>query len=266
VGPSESLALLRRDLGAQGEAWPGPIEWEGRITSTSDTLKDRARDGAGEWTVVLADVQTGGRGRHGARWSSPAGNLFLSVLLRPRWEVGLGVLPLVVGVAVQDALAAFGVTGSLKWPNDVLAGGLKIGGILTEASWSDGRIDSVVAGVGVNVGLRRPDMPPEIAHAATSIWIETGRLPPVAAVAAAVLARLRVWYHALAHEGPDAVVAAWRDRSVAWWGRVVEVHTGDTILRGIARGVDSSGALALELPGGESVSLLAGVARELRVG
>ena len=265
MGPAESLVLLRRDLEARGEAWPGLIEWESRLASTSDVLKERARDGAGEWTVVVADEQTIGRGRHGARWLSPPGNLFLSVLLRPRWEVGLGVLPLLVGVAVKDALAAFGVAGALKWPNDVLAGGFKIGGILTEASWSDGRMDSVVAGVGVNVALRRPELPPEIADATTSIWIETGRLPPVAAVAGAVLARLRVWYHALAQDGPDAVVAAWRDRSVAWWGRVVEVHTGDTILRGIARGVDSSGALTLELPGGESVSLLAGVARELRV-
>jgi BirA family biotin operon repressor/biotin-[acetyl-CoA-carboxylase] ligase len=265
VRPDHSLAALLHDLEARGEAWPAGIEWEPRVASTSDLLKDRAREGAAEWTAVLADEQTGGRGRQGARWLSPVGNLFLSVLLRPRWEVGLGVLPLVVGVAVRDALEVFGVTGALKWPNDVLANGLKIGGILTEASWSEGRIDSVVVGVGVNVGLRKTDMPTDIAEATTSIRLETGRLPPVAAVAAEALARLRVWYHALARDGPDAVVAAWRQRSIDWWGRAVEVHTGDALLRGIARGVDASGALTLELPDGQPVSLLAGVARELRV-
>jgi len=265
VQAADSLAALLHGLEARGEAWPARIEWEPRLASTSDLLKDLAREGAEEWTAVLADEQTGGRGRQGSRWHSPPGNLFLSVLLRPRQEFAFGVLPFLVGVAVRDALESFGVSASLKWPNDVLAQDLKIGGILTEASWSEGRIDSVVVGVGVNVALRRADLPADLADVTTSIRLETGRVPPVPDVAGEVLAGVRVWYHALAHDGPDAVVAAWRERSIDWWGKVVEVHTGESTLRGIARGVDASGALALELPGGRSVSLLAGVARQLRV-
>jgi BirA family transcriptional regulator, biotin operon repressor / biotin---[acetyl-CoA-carboxylase] ligase len=258
---AEALGALRGALGS----WPAAVEWERRLASTSDSLKDKAREGAAEWTAVLADEQTEGRGRQGGRWASPPGNLFLSVLLRPPEDVQLGVLPLLAGVAVRDALLPFGVDGALKWPNDILVGGRKIGGILTEASWSEGRVDSVVVGVGVNVGLRAQEAPEDIRGRATSVWIETQRHAPVWAVAAEVLGAMRLWYHALALDGPDAVVAAWRSRALPWWGRVVEVQSGDEVLRGIARGVESSGALALELPDGRRVSLLGGVARELRV-
>ncbi len=235
------------------------------MSSTSDRLKERARNGAPEWSAVLADEQSEGRGRHGARWVSHPGNLFLSVLLRPQRGAELGVLPLLAGVAVRDSLLPFGVDPALKWPNDILVNGRKIGGILTEASWSEGVVDSVVVGIGVNVGLRGDALPAGLAGQTTSIWIETQRAAPVSAVAAQVLQALRLWYHAFAADGADAVLAAWRSRAVSWWGRVVEVRSGDDVLRGVARDVEKSGALVVELPDGKKVSLLAGVARELRV-
>ncbi len=259
--PRDARTALLGSLGS----WPAPVEWEARLASTSDRLKDRAREAAPEWTVVLADEQSEGRGRHGARWVSRRGDLFLSVLLRPERGAGLGVLPLLAGVAVRDGLLPFGVEPSLKWPNDVLVNGRKIGGILTEASWAEGVVDSVVVGIGVNAGLRGDALPPGLAGQATSIWIETQRPAPVAEVAAQILQALRLWYHALAVDGPDAIVAAWRSRAVSWWGRAVEVRSGDEVLRGIARDVESSGALVMELPDGKRVRLLAGVARELRV-
>jgi BirA family transcriptional regulator, biotin operon repressor / biotin---[acetyl-CoA-carboxylase] ligase len=259
--PRDARAALLGSLGS----WPAPVEWERLLASTSDRLKEWARDGAPEWTVVLADEQSEGRGRHGARWVSRRGDLFLSVLMRPSPGVELGVLPLLVGVAVRDGLLAFGVEATLKWPNDVLVGGRKIGGILTEASWSEGAVDSVVVGIGVNVGLRAHGLPPEIAGQTTSLWIETQRLAPVVAVAAQLLQALRLWYHALAVDGPDAILKAWRSRAVSWWGRVVEVRSGDDVVRGVARDVERSGALVVELADGKTVSLIAGVARELRV-
>jgi BirA family biotin operon repressor/biotin-[acetyl-CoA-carboxylase] ligase len=245
-------------------AWPEPMEWEDRLPSTSDRVRERAREGAPEWTTALADEQFAGRGRQGARWVSPRGNLFVSTLLRPRSDAPLGVLPLLAGVAVRDALLPFGVETVLKWPNDVLVGDRKIGGILTEASWSEGSLDGVVVGIGVNVSLRGAEMPDEIASRTTSLWIETQRLAKVEAVAAEVLLALRLWYHALAREGAEAVVDAWRKRAVAWWGRGVEVRSGDEVVRGVATGVEPSGALTLVLADGRKVSLVAGVARELR--
>jgi BirA family biotin operon repressor/biotin-[acetyl-CoA-carboxylase] ligase len=262
TGAADRLRLLLRDEGVE---WPAEIEHLSALASTSDHLKQRARAGAAAWTVVLADTQTAGRGRQGRRWASPAGNLYLSVLLRPepppaRWSV----LPLAAGVAVAEALAAEGLDARLKWPNDVLVRGRKIGGILAEAASGADGLEHVVVGIGVNVALRPPDLPPDIAETVTCAAEELSRAVDRTRVAAAVLARLAVWYHALAREGPTVVQAAWRERAVDWWGRAVEARSGDRLLRGIARDLDVDGALVLELADGTRARLHSGEVREVR--
>ena len=112
---------LARAAGAR-RAGPAQLEWQPELVSTNDRLKELARAGAPEWTIVLADVQTGGRGREGRSWVSPAGGLYLSILLRPRFAQ-LGVLPLAAGVAVAETAAEHGVLAELKWPNDVRSPG-----------------------------------------------------------------------------------------------------------------------------------------------
>jgi BirA family biotin operon repressor/biotin-[acetyl-CoA-carboxylase] ligase len=256
---------LRALLSARGFEWPAEIEHTTLSPSTNDRLKQRARAGAAEWTVVLADTQTAGRGRQGRRWSSPPGNLYLSVLLRPappsaRWSV----LPLVAGLAVAEALAAEGLEARLKWPNDVMVSGRKVGGILAEATSAGDGLESVVLGIGVNVAVRPPDLPPEVAGAVTCVAEELARAVDRASVAAAVLARLTVWYHALAREGPQVVQAAWRARAVPWWGRAVEAQSGGRRVRGIARDLDEGGALILELEDGTRAVLHSGEVREIR--
>jgi BirA family biotin operon repressor/biotin-[acetyl-CoA-carboxylase] ligase len=263
--PGGVAARLRALLSARGFEWPAEIEHTPLAPSTNDHLKQRARAGAVEWTVVLADAQTAGRGRQGRRWSSPPGNLYLSVLLRPappsaRWSV----LPLVAGLAVAEGLAAEGLEASLKWPNDVMVSGRKVGGILAEATSGGEGLESVVLGVGVNVAVRPPDLPPEVASAVTCVAEELARAVDRTSVAAAVLARLTVWYHALAREGPQVVQAAWRARAVPWWGRAVEAQSGGRRVRGIARDVDEGGALILELEDGTRAVLHSGEVREVR--
>jgi len=266
---------LRGLLKARGLSWSAEIEHLPSVGSTNDRLKQRARAGAPAWTVVVADRQTAGRGRQGRRWSSPAGNLHLSVLLRPdppaaRWSV----LPLLAGVAVAEALAEEGLEVRLKWPNDIVAGtaatsgligcGRKLGGILAEAASSAEGLESVVIGVGVNVAVRPADLPPDVASSVTSIADELGHGIDRLVVAAAVLARLRVWYHALARDGPRVVQAAWRARALPWWGRAVEARSGERHLRGIARDLDEGGALILELEDGTRAVLHSGEVREVR--
>jgi BirA family biotin operon repressor/biotin-[acetyl-CoA-carboxylase] ligase len=95
---------LRRLLAAAGQDWPAPIEHHPRLGSTNELLKERARAGAPEWSVVLAGEQTAGRGRQGRRWVSPPGNLYLSVLLRPPLPRA-SLLPLAAGLAVASILA-----------------------------------------------------------------------------------------------------------------------------------------------------------------
>jgi BirA family biotin operon repressor/biotin-[acetyl-CoA-carboxylase] ligase len=232
-------------------------------TSTNDLMKDRARAGAPEWTVLLADVQTGGRGRHGHTWASAAGNLHLSVLVRPsggaaRW----GLLPLMAGLGVAEGLAACGVETELKWPNDVLVAGRKVAGVLVESATAGGALESAVIGVGVNVASVPETLDPVARGSAASLADFVGA-PDPDAVAAAVLSRIRVWYHRLAAGAEGEMMAAWRARAVPW-GRDVEARSGDEVVRGRAIDVHDSGALVLLLPDGATVLLHAGEVRELR--
>jgi BirA family biotin operon repressor/biotin-[acetyl-CoA-carboxylase] ligase len=252
---------LARALAARGAQSPARLEWQQSLASTSDRLKELAREDAPEWTAVLADVQTGGRGRSGRGWASPAGGLYLSVLLRPRFAHA-GVLPLAAGLAVADAAAEHGADVLLKWPNDVLLGERKLAGVLAEAASAGARIDWIVLGVGVNVGVPSRAFPAELRNDVASL-ADLGPAPEVASVAAAVLDRLRVWYHAAA-SSRAAVVAAWRQRAVAWWGEPVEVRTGGETLRGRLLDVDEEGALLVATGAGRARRVLSAEVVRLR--
>jgi BirA family biotin operon repressor/biotin-[acetyl-CoA-carboxylase] ligase len=227
-------------------------------------MKEQARAGAPEWSAVMADVQTAGRGRHGRTWGSSAGNLHLSLLVRPRGGAAeWGRLPLLAGLAVAEALAEMGVDAALKWPNDVLSAGRKVAGVLVESSSAGGALESAVIGVGVNVSAVPEGLDPAVRTQATCL-AELVAAPDVAVVAAAVLARTAVWYHRLAAGEGGAVIAAWRSRALPWWGRDVEARSGDDVLRGRAVDVDESGALVLLLADGTRTLVHAGEVRELR--
>src|SRR6266568_1323624 len=235
MGPADGV---REALRARGLDWPAPIEHHARLGSTSDLLKEKAREGAPEWAAVLADEQTGGRGRQGRAWASPPGGLYLSVLLRPRFAPA-SLIPLAAGVAVVEALGEHGVTAELKWPNDVLAGGRKLAGILAEASSSSSGLEWVVLGVGMNL------------------------LAPAEA-ATAVLARLTVWYDALRADAPS-VLRAWRACAVPWWGRRVELRSRGSVVRGVAEDLDPAGALLLTLEDGSRRTVLSGEVTAVRL-
>jgi BirA family biotin operon repressor/biotin-[acetyl-CoA-carboxylase] ligase len=259
-------AEVRSLLRARGRPWPAPIRWLETVGSTNDVMKERARAGAPAWSAVVAPRQTAGRGRQGRAWLSPDGNLFLSVLLRPALALDrAGILPLAAGVAAAGAAGEWGVDARLKWPNDVLVAGRKLGGVLVEATAGSGGLETVVVGVGMNIGLDPAAAPPALQGAITSVRAETGRDPGIAVAAAAVLDRLALWYDVLARNGPPAVLMAWRARSVPWWGQAVEARCGDAVLRGVARGLDGRGALILDLADGSQRAVLSGEVREVRL-
>ena len=254
---------MRAALLAQGIEWPAPVEHLSAATSTNDLLKERARAGAPEWTVVTADVQTAGRGRQGRAWQSEAGNLHLSVLLRPRGPAeAWGLLPLLAGLATAEALAASGVDARLKWPNDVQVGGRKIAGVLVESASSGGALESAVVGIGVNVASVPAGLDAET-RAATTCLAECGLAVDALDVAAAVLARIRVWYHRVA-AGDGGLVAAWRARALPWWGRRVEAQGAHGTVSGRALDVDEGGALVLLLDDGTRLPVHSGDVREVR--
>jgi BirA family biotin operon repressor/biotin-[acetyl-CoA-carboxylase] ligase len=238
--------------------WPAPVESHSILGSTNDRLKDLAREGAPEWTVVVADLQSGGRGRHGNTWMSPSGNLYLSVLLRPG-DAPAGLVPLLAGVGAAEALAGFGVPVALKWPNDLVAKGRKLGGLLAEAASTADALEWIVLGAGINLTA----VPESLRETAVCVR-EIVEPPARDRLAAAVLHRWSVWYHRLREKGGDDIIAAWRERALPWWGERVRATQGTRGVEGIAQRLDREGRLVLLLDDGREEALHSGVASLVR--
>ena len=167
------------------------------IDSTNVHARMIADRGAPEGTVVVAEAQLKGKGRRGRSWFSPAGEgIYVSVILRPRVAPSEAPqLVLMAAVAAAEALLAHAALPvSVKWPNDILVGGKKIAGILTEMRLAGDRIDHVVIGMGVNVNTPAESLPPEIAAIATSLCADTGRTFSRAGLLRTYLEKLEGWY------------------------------------------------------------------------
>lgn len=211
------------------------------VDSTQAEVARLARAGAPEGTVITALHQTAGRGRWTRSWwDAPGESLLLSLLLRPPVPPAQAPqLTLVAAVAVVDAVReAAGVAARIRWPNDVLANGLKLCGILAEASsGADGRLQHVVLGIGININ--QTAFPPEIAGRATSLRALTGAPQDRAAVLGALLDALRRWYETYLAAGLGPVREAWCRASLTLGERV----TAPGGLAGLAVDLDQDGAL-----------------------
>lgn len=216
-------------------------------TSTSDVVEKLARDGVAEGVVVFAEAQTRGRGRLGRRWVSPAGKgLWFSVLLRPQLRPQqMTQLTVAAATAVARAVRAqTGLKPEVKWPNDLLFGGRKFGGILTELSGEQDRVRHAVLGIGLDVNVTASDFPPDLRRGATSLRIELGRLVPRAELAVAVLRELEADYARLAAGQFEQVADEW-EALCTTLGRDLEVSVGERRLRGRAEALDQDGSLLL---------------------
>jgi BirA family transcriptional regulator, biotin operon repressor / biotin---[acetyl-CoA-carboxylase] ligase len=232
---------------------PGRVGWRihyfHEVTSTQLIAAEMAEEGAAQGTVVIAELQTAGRGRMGRTWHSPAGvNLYMTVILRPSIPLAeVPLLSLVAGVGAGEALetVAAGIV-ALKWPNDVWLNGRKAGGIIAEAVTDATQgLKCVLLGIGLNVNLALADVPPDLRDKATSVRIATGRPCDRIELAAAVCNRLHTRYMEVETSGFAAVRPAW-ERYSALTGRRVTVLDGETRIAGVVRGIDSDGALILE--------------------
>jgi BirA family biotin operon repressor/biotin-[acetyl-CoA-carboxylase] ligase len=235
--PAELVQALAR-LGTRLRAFL----WFSAVTSTNDVVASLAERGADEGVVAAAEMQTAGRGRIGRTWMSPPGaGVYASVLFRPPADVA-PLLTLAAGVAMAEGIAgATGLVVDLKWPNDLVIGRRKLGGILAEAGTPQGGPPHVVVGFGINV--LPAALPAEIADRATSIEAELGRPVDRGAVLAECLAALWSRYEDLRGGRGGAVLTAWRARGAATFGRVVEWDEGGRVRRGIAVDIDAAGAL-----------------------
>ncbi|MCK4410215.1 MAG: biotin--[acetyl-CoA-carboxylase] ligase, partial [Candidatus Eisenbacteria sp.] len=245
-----------RDLGLTTTDVGRVVHYLRTVGSTSTELKALAREGAAPGTVLLADEQTGGRGRSGRTWFSPAGlGVWMSVLLRCELPAEkLAPLSVAAAVSVADALRELtDLDVRVKWPNDLLVGGRKLGGLLVESIQTAGTsVQSAVLGIGLNVNLTENDLPAELAGVATSLRIALVRPVQRLEVLRAVLLALERCFERYEREGIAGFRERWRELS-STLGREVAVIPGlpssgaaERIPAGIVTGLAGSGALILE--------------------
>jgi BirA family transcriptional regulator, biotin operon repressor / biotin---[acetyl-CoA-carboxylase] ligase len=256
VGGDSSFVAARffEALGARGGGLGRPHTAAATTESTNDDALRAARAGAPHGAVFVADRQTRGRGRRGHVWRSEPGlDLTFSIVLRPELPLGrVTTLPLLAGLAVRAAAAARVATEvGVKWPNDVVAGGRKLAGILSESVLDAGRVAAVVVGIGVNVRTR--DFPDELAPSATSLLALGATRLEREDLLADVLAQLAPRLAAHRRGGFEPFVNELA-RYDALNGQPVSVEG----VSGVARGIDAEGALLIEDASGALHSIVAG--------
>lgn len=238
-----------------------PLHWLESTPSTNDLALAFAREGAPEGTLVIAEVQTAGRGRRGRSWFGKAGDsLMFSVVLRPPLEPArCALLPLLAASAVRMGLGELGFSRSgIKWPNDVLVGKRKLGGILCEMSSEFDRVEHAVMGIGLNINTPPESFPDDIAETACSLRGETGRSWERARVLEAILRHMDRYLLEAWENRFDRVLRDWRAGSVTLGSRVQALLPDGTRLQGMAENLDPSGALVLRLDTGERRLLTGG--------
>ena len=232
---------------------PFELEYHDSIDSTNRRARELASEGR-ENVVVLADEQTGGRGRLDRSWSSPSGGVWCSTLVRPSVPAAEApVYTLAAAVAVTRAVREAGVDASIKWPNDVLVDGEKLSGILTEMEGEADRIEWLVVGVGLNANVDPADVP---AEGATTLRAECGDIDR-----RVLTQRLLETFFDL-HETHDEVLPAWRECADTL-GRRVRVETGDRTVTGEAVDVSFPGTLQVDTGDGTE-TVAAGDCEHLR--
>jgi len=223
------------------------------IGSTNTEAKTLAEKGCPEWTVVVANEQTSGRGRTGKHWHSPPGGLWLSVVLRP--NIPIPSLPLIQFYAANSARRflerTIGERIGVKWPNDLILGGLKLGGILVEARLVGRRIDFAVVGVGINLNIVPSLLPP----GATSTFKVTKRVLDQDVMMEALLEELRSSYPKL-HD-KQQIFREWWDHCVHQLKPVTVVGPEGPI-SGVSTGIGPSGELLVTTPKGNTQEIAEG--------
>jgi BirA family biotin operon repressor/biotin-[acetyl-CoA-carboxylase] ligase len=231
-----------------------------QTTSTNDVVEKLARDGVKEGVAVFAESQTKGRGRLGRVWQSPTHKgLWFSVLLRPNLRPQETTqLTVISATALRRAVKTVtGLNADIKWPNDLLIGGKKAAGILTEMSAELDRVRYIIIGIGVDVNQSAAEFPEELKKIATSLKIEAGAEVCRAELATEILRELDRDY-ARINAGKFSEVADEWEAACVTIGKNVAVHTGDRKFRGRAEALDDDGALLVRTEHGHLERVIGG--------
>jgi BirA family biotin operon repressor/biotin-[acetyl-CoA-carboxylase] ligase len=218
--------------------------------STNDLAKELALAGEEEGTVVIAEEQTKGRGMKGRKWhSTRKKGIYLSVILRPSHS-NISLLPLVAGLAVADAVFnSVGMRVRLRWPNDLVWGKKKVGGILCESGFSGNKANYVILGIGLNLNHGRDDFPEEIRDQATSLKLISKEDMNKNFLLGKLWPALNRWYGGFLREEEEEIIHHFQENSTLPLGKEITLVTESGDVPGIYRGIDTQGGLILESQG-----------------
>ena len=240
--------------------WQDSLLWFDSIDSTNTRARELARQGAPHGTVLIADHQTGGRGRRGRSFHSPAGSgIYMSVILRPHCAPQqIMHLTCAAAVAMCDAVAsAVGFRPGIKWTNDLVCGKRKIAGVLTELGFDNrGNVDFAVIGIGINCCQQEADFPEDIRSIAGSLTSISGQSIDRAVVAAAMMDALyRMDAELLT--GKAHILNRYRKDCITL-GKEISLVRGEEIRHGTALDIDDAGALIVRFPDGTAEAVNSG--------
>jgi BirA family biotin operon repressor/biotin-[acetyl-CoA-carboxylase] ligase len=255
--------LLRRGL--RGTMFGKRIYHFFRADSTNSVALALGHTGEEEGAVVVAEEQTAGRGRAGRTWHSERGTgIYVTILLRPKLApVQAPLLTMMAGISARSTVAAItGLQVDLKWPNDLMIAGKKVGGILTEMHAEPTAVKFVIVGMGLNVNQEK--FPAELAGAATSLRAETGRNYSRLEILVRLLREFESDYNRLLREGVGGVVKRFEEVSSYARGKKVRVETGTETFTGTTAGLTAEGLLRVERAAGEILTVIAGDVTELK--
>ena len=218
--------------------------------STNDAAKELAMAGGKEGTVIISEEQTRGKGTRGRSWySARKKGLYLSVILHPS-RPNISLLPLMAGLAVNDAIFnTLDIRTKLKWPNDIIWGKEKLGGILCESGFLGNRINFVILGIGLNVDHGKDDFPDEIRHQATSLTLITKKKVSEDLLLQNLWRALNYWYSLFIDGEGRAIVRVFQQNSVLSLEEETTLITEKGEMTGIYKGIDPQGGLILESQG-----------------
>jgi BirA family biotin operon repressor/biotin-[acetyl-CoA-carboxylase] ligase len=223
--------------------------------STNDEAQRWALEGAPHGAVVRADEQTQGRGRQGRDWCSPAGlGLYLSLILRP--DIALAQVPQLTMLTALGAARTIesetNLPANVKWPNDIILRGRKIGGVLSEArprEENPQRVEYAIVGIGLNVNFAREDLPRDVKIAATSLYMETGHVRLLEDVISSLLRETETVYNEYSCGDWQELRAEFARRDILQ-GQTVRVEAAGETYRGEANGIDDDGTLLVRTSAG----------------
>jgi BirA family transcriptional regulator, biotin operon repressor / biotin---[acetyl-CoA-carboxylase] ligase len=234
-----------------------------RTDSTNRVAMELGSKEEPEGTIVLAEEQTAGRGRAGRSWHSERGTgIYVTLLLRPRISpVQAPLLTMMAGLSARAAIQAQAtLTVDLKWPNDLLLDGKKLGGILTEMYAEPSQVRFVIVGIGLNVNQEK--FPSEFASLATSLRVQTGRSQSRMELLVRLLREFENDYNRFLREGAASVTQRFEAVSSYARGKRVNVSNGSENYSGVTAGLSPEGLLRVEREGGSIVTVIAGDVRE----